>query len=305
MRIGFIGLGRMGRPMATRLLAAGHQVLVHDVTPAAVEALAAQGAARAASAAEVANEVETVLVSLPTPSVVEQVLTGPDGLACGAKVRTVVDLSTTGPTVSARAAGVLGERGISLVDAPVSGGTPGAEAGTLAIMASGEAAAFAAVKPLLQAIGSNIFYLGPAPGQGQTMKIVNNMLCAAAAMSAMEALVLGAKAGLEAQTMLDVINVSSGRSFATEVKIPQCIADRSFPLRFSTELLHKDVSLCIQEAERLGVPMWVNQMVRQFLQFGLSQGLGQKDYAEMIKLIEGWAGAEFGGRPQQEGTAAT
>jgi 3-hydroxyisobutyrate dehydrogenase len=289
--------------MAARLLAAGHELLVHDVSAAAVDALAAAGAARGGSAAEIAAAAETVLVSLPTPDVVERVLTGQGGLADGTAVKTVVDLSTTGPTVSGRANGVLRARGVALVDAPVSGGTTGAEAGTLAVMASGQPEAFERVKPLLEVIGSNVFYLGPEPGQGQAMKIVNNMLCAAAAVSAFEALVLGAKAGLDAQAMLDVINVSSGRSFATQVKIPQCIADRSFPMRFSTELLHKDVTLCIQEAERLGVPMWVNQTVRQFLSFGLSQGLGDKDYAELIKLIEGWSGAQFGQTPQPEGSS--
>jgi 3-hydroxyisobutyrate dehydrogenase len=291
--------------MAARLLAAGHQVVAHDVTPAAVEALAALGAEVAGSVAAVADAVEAVLVSLPTPAVVEQVLIGEGGLIGGSAVRTVVDLSTTGPAVSERVSAALRVRGIALVDAPVSGGVTGAEAGALAVMASGDPAAFGAVRPLLEVIGSNIFYLGPQPGQGQTMKIVNNMMCAAAAVSAFEALVLGSKAGLEAQIMLDVINVSSGRSFATEVKIPQCIADRGFPMRFSTELLHKDVTLCIQEAERLGVPMWVNQTVRQFLGFGVSQGLGQRDYAELIKLIEQWAGAEFGAAPQPEGTTAS
>lgn len=297
MRIGFIGLGNMGRHMVARLLAGGHQVLVHDLNLAAVDELAALGAERGGSASIIADEVEIILASLPTPGVVEAVLTGETGVINGSRVRTVIDLSTTGPVVSARVAARLREKNIDLVDAPVSGGVTGAEAGTLAIMVSGAPAAVDAAGPLLEVLGTKIFNLGSEAGQGQTMKVVNNMLCAAAAASAFEGLVLGAKAGIDSKTMLDVINASSGRSFATEVKIPQCVLERNFPLRFTTELLHKDVTLGIDEAARLGVPIPVNQAVRQFLAQGLSAGMKDQDYAHLIKLIEEPAGAQFGSAP--------
>jgi 3-hydroxyisobutyrate dehydrogenase len=126
------------------------------------------------------------------------------------------------------------------------------------------------------------------------MKIVNNTLCAVSIVASCETLVYGAKAGLDPQTMLDVINVSSGRSFATQEKIPQCIVNREFPTRFTTDLLHKDIKLCMEEAEKLGVPMTVSPAARQFLAFAISQGDGPRDYANIIRHIEGWAGQEFG-----------
>jgi len=132
------------------------------------------------------------------------------------------------------------------------------------------------------------------------MKIVNNTLCAVSIVASCETLVYGAKAGLDPKTMLDVINVSSGRSFATQEKVPQCILNREFPTRFTTDLLHKDIKLCMEEAEKLGVPMTVSPAARQFLAFAISQGDGPRDYAHIIRHIEGWAGQEFGHAPVKE-----
>jgi 3-hydroxyisobutyrate dehydrogenase len=192
---------------------------------------------------------------------------------------------------------LLQRRNIVLIGAPVSGGTANAEKGTLAVMAAGPEAAFHAVEPLLRAIGKNIFYLGADPSLGQTLKIINNTLYATSMIASCEALVYGVKAGLDAQTMLDVINASSGRSFATLERIPQCVLDRSFPVRFTTALLHKDVKMCMDEAEKLGVPMHVNPAARQFLAFAISQGDGDKDNVFPIRHIEAWAGAQFGAKP--------
>ena len=297
MKLGFVGIGNMGAPMARRLLAAGHELVIFDREPGALTPVLAEGARAAVSLTALAAEIETVLVSLPTPAIVEQVVTGPSGIGEGA-VRTVVDLSTTGPEAAARIGTVLEKRGIAFVDAPVSGGTVGAEAGTLSIMISGEEVACAHVRPALEAMGKNLFQLGKRPGQAQMMKLINNMMCAAATVSAFEGLVLGAKAGLDARTMLDVVNASSGQSFATSVKIPQCVVNRSFPMRFATALLDKDVRLCLHEGERLSVPMMVANQVRQFLSLGMSQGYGEEDYGNLIKIIEGWAGTCFGEREQ-------
>lgn len=294
MEIGFIGLGNMGTPMVRRLLQAGHGVLVHDIDRTLVERLVAEGARPADSAAELASRVALLLCSLPTPGVVETVLTGPGGVIEGSTVKVVADLSTTGAVRARSIAAALAGRGVALVDAPVSGGTPGASAGTLAIMVSGPRAAYDTAEPALRVIGSNHFYLGERQGLGHTMKLVNNMLAASNCIAAFEALVFGAKAGLEAKTMLDVINASSGRSYATEVKVPQCILDRSFPMRFTTSLLHKDVRLGLEEAEAAGAATWVIPMVRQFLAFAIAQGDGEQDYARAIRHYEAWAGAEFG-----------
>ena len=211
--------------------------------------------------------------------------------------RPSLDLSTTGPSITQEVSSFLELHDIVLVSSPVSGGTVAAEKGTLAVMPAGPINAYKEIEPLLQVIGKNIFYMGTDPTLGQTMKIINNTLYATSMVASSEALVYGVKAGLDSKMMLDVINVSSGRSFATMERIPQCVLDRSFPLRFTTELLHKDIKMCIDEAEKIGVPMFVNPATKQFLAFAISQGDGGKDNAYPIRHFEQWAGVEFGKKP--------
>ncbi len=294
MKIGLIGLGNMGYHFGTRLLAAGHELVVFDSSPQALERLQQQGASVASSPRELADLAEVVLLCLPMPSVVQSVSCAENGVMHGSMVRIIVDLSTTGPSVTEVVALAVAANELAWIGTPVSGGTLGAEKGTLTLMASGPEQAFREVEPILSVLGKNIFYLGAQPSLGQTMKIVNNTLCAVNFVASCETLVYGAKAGLDPKTMLDVINVSSGRSFATQEKIPQCILTREFPTRFTTDLLHKDIKLCMQEAEKLGVPMTVSPAARQFLAFAISQGDGPLDYAHVIRHIEGWAGQEFG-----------
>lgn len=294
MKIGLIGLGNMGYHFGTRLLAAGQDLIVYDTQPAALDRLAKQGAQVATSPRALADEAEIVLLCLSMPTIVESVASGPDGVMHGKAVRTIVDLSTTGPSVTQSVAAAVAVKNISWIGTPVSGGTIGAEKGTLTLMASGPEIAYQQVHHVLSILGKNIFYLGADPSLGQTMKIVNNTLCAVSIVASCETLVYGAKAGLDPKTMLDVINVSSGRSFATQEKIPQCILNREFPTRFTTDLLHKDIKLCMEEAEKLGVPMTVSPAARQFLAFAISQGDGPKDYANIIRHMEGWADQEFG-----------
>lgn len=294
MKIGLIGLGNIGVHFGTRLLAAGHELLVHDRSSAAQERLVAKGALPAASAKELASQVEIVLLCLPLPRIVADVAAE---VAQGERVRIVIDLSTTGPSVTKEIEALLTARNIALVGAPVSGGTVAAEKGTLAVMPAGPSQAYEEVEPLLRVIGKNIFYLGADPSLGQTLKIINNTLYATSMVASCEALVYGVKAGLDARTMLDVINVSSGRSFATLERIPQCVLDRSFPVRFTTELLHKDIKMCIDEAEKLGAPMMVSPAARQFLAFAITQGDGDKDNVFPIRHFEEWAGVQFGQKP--------
>ena len=295
MNIGLIGLGNIGQHFATRLLAAGHELVVHDRNAAAQERFVAKGAKAAASAKDLASQVEIVLLCLPIPRVVADVAAE---VAQGEKVRIVLDLSTTGPSVTKDVEALLKSKGIALVGAPVSGGTANAEKGALAVMPAGPSQAYEEVEPLLRVIGNKIFYLGADPTLGQTMKIINNTLYATSMIASLEALVYGVKAGLDSRTMLDVINVSSGRSFATLERIPQCVLDRSFPVRFTTELLHKDVKMCIDEAEKLGAPMLVSQTARQFLAFAMTQGDGDKDNVYPIRHFEQWAGVQFGEKKQ-------
>lgn len=297
MKIGLIGLGNIGVHFGTRLQAAGFDLTVYDTNPAAVKRLQDKGAKAAASTLELANICDTVLLCLPLPAIVAQVAAGAGGVIEGKAVRLVLDLSTTGPSVTEQVAKALAAKEIEFVGAPVSGGTVAAEKGLLAVMAAGKKAMFEQVKPILDALGKNVFYLGEAPSLGQTVKIINNTLYAASLVASCEALVYGVKAGLDPQTMLDVINASSGRSFATLERIPQCVLNRNFPLRFTTELLHKDVKMCLDEGERLGVPMPVGQTARQFLAFSIGQGRGGEDNASVIKHIEEWAGVQFGAVP--------
>src|SRR5437868_2732090 len=263
--LGFIGVGRMGGPMASRLLDAGRQLCIYDVSAEATKPFAARGAQIAASPAEVASQAEIVLASLPTPDIVRAVaLGGNAGLINGAKVRLMIDLSTTGPGVASEVAGQLAERRIGWVDAPVSGGVTGARAGTLAVMVSCPKATFAEIEPILKTFGKT-FFTGEKPGLGQSAKLANNLLAAAAMVATSEVMAMGVKAGLDPKVLLDIINASSGRNSATQDKFPRAILPRTFDFGFATGLSYKDVRLCIEEAEAMGVPMVVGGAVREML----------------------------------------
>ena len=294
MKLGLIGLGNMGVHFGTRLLAAGYELMVFDINPAMIKRLQDKGATVAQSACAIGDACEVVLLCLPMPAAVAEVATGSEGVMHGSGVKVIIDLSTTGPSVTGEVAAAVQAKGIDFLGAPVSGGTVAAEKGTLTIMISGRESLVQEMDPIFKTLGKNLFYLGADPTLGQTMKLVNNTLCAVGMVASCEALVYGAKAGLDSKLMLDVLNVSSGRSFATLEKIPQCVLNREFPTRFTTELIHKDIKLCIEEAEKIGAPMLVSQAARAFLAFAITQGDGKKDYAHTIKHFEGWAGVEFG-----------
>jgi 3-hydroxyisobutyrate dehydrogenase-like beta-hydroxyacid dehydrogenase len=287
--IGFIGVGRMGQPMASRLMAAGHPVVAYDIQGQALSAIALKGAETAASPAEVASRAEIVMASLPMPAVVQEVVLGERGVSAGSRVRVFADLSTTGPRVAKTVAAGLAERGIVAIDAPVSGGVAGATKGTLAVMTSGPKPQCDLLAPILAAIGK-VFYIGPEPGMGQMMKLINNLLSATATAATSEAVVLGVKAGLDPQVMIDVINAGSGRSTASEDKFPRAILPRSFDYGFALGLMAKDVKLCVDEADALGVPMWIGGAVKQLWLYGLSQGGPEVDFTTLITHIEKWSG---------------
>jgi len=292
MRLGFVGVGNMGLPMAQRLLSKGYSLTVFDVRSEAVRPLIEGGAQLAKSPADLASRVETVLVSLPTPEIVHEVALGTNGLVIGSTIRVYVDLSTTGPEISEVVASHLSKKGIKVLDAPVSGGVPGAEKGTLTVMVSGPMSVYEQIRPVLDVIGKNIFYIGQKSGLAQMMKLINNLLSATALAASSEAFVLGVKAGLEPETMLKVINASSGRNSATEDKFPRSILPRTFDWGFKSDLIFKDMKLCLEQAELLSVPMWVGNAVRQLWAYVISQGGGPHDYTTIIQYIEAWAGVE-------------
>jgi 3-hydroxyisobutyrate dehydrogenase-like beta-hydroxyacid dehydrogenase len=293
--IGFIGVGRMGQPMATRLLGAGHKLIAYDVQGQALSAIAAKGAETAKSPAEVASRAEIVMTSLPMPDVVREVALGANGIAAGTRRRIFVDLSTTGPRTAQAIAAELATRDIIALDAPVSGGIAGAVNGTLAVMLSGPKAEAERLTPILAHIGK-VFYIGAKPGMGQMMKLINNLLSATATAATSEAVVLGVKAGLDPRVMIDVINAGSGRTTASADKFPRSILPRTFNYGFALGLMAKDVNLCIAEAEALQVPMWIGNAVKQLWLYGLAQGGPDQDFTALITHLEKWTGVTVDGR---------
>lgn len=292
--LGFIGLGNMGQPMATRLLESGRRVIAYDTNGAAVQALAARGAQAASSAAEVGATAGTVMLSLPTPQIVQAVALNEQGLFGGKAVKRIIDFSTIGPAAASAVAKQLAAKEIAYVDAPVSGGIPGAQAGTLAIMVSCPKALFDELLPLLKIMGKP-FHLGEQAGQAQIMKLANNMLSAAAIAISSEAMVMGVKGGLDPKVMLEVINAGSGRNSATTDKFPRAVLPGTFDYGFATGLAYKDIRLCVDEAEQLGVPMVVGAAVREMLAITNAQYGADSDYTSLCRLVETWAGAPVRG----------
>ena len=293
--LGFVGVGRMGGPMANRLLDAGYRLCVYDVSDEATRPLVALGAELATSPAEVASMAETVFISLPTPDVVREVaLAGNGGLINGSTLRTVIDLSTTGPGVATEVAGKLAERKIAWVDSPVSGGVTGAKAGTLAVMVSCPTPAYQKLEPVLKVFGK-LFHAGEKPGLAQTAKLANNLLAATAMVATSEVMAMGVKAGLDAKVLIDIINASSGRNSASQDKFPRAILPRTFDFGFATGLSYKDVRLCVEEAEAMGVPMVVGGAVREMLAVTRARFGAGSDFTYIAKVLEEWAGVEIKG----------
>ena len=295
MDIGFIGLGNMGFHMARRLVEAGHRLTAYDTRPEPVDRLVSLGASAAQSPQQVADEVETVMASLPTPDVVLAVATGKNGVIQGRRVRRFIDLSTTGAVMANRIFEALAEKNIVQIDSPVSGGVSGAEKGTLAVMVSGPRQEVEAVEPALKVFGK-VFFIGERPGAGQTMKLANNILSATAMAATSEAIVMGVKAGLDPSIMVDVINAGTGRNTASETKFPRNIIPRRFDLGFTNGLMMKDVNLCLAEAKSLGVPMEVIAAVARVLQQACDEIGSDKDLTTIVQPIERRAGVEVRGK---------
>lgn len=288
MNIGFIGLGHMGGPMAHRLIDAGYQLVVHDIDETAVAPFLDRGAIGAASPQKVADAAQTVLMSVPTPAVAREVALGDSGVVRGACVERLVDLSTVGAPTAQTIAQGLAAAGVQTVDSPVSGGVNGAAAGTLALMVACPAAEYDAVGGVLAVLGKT-FHVGTNPGQGQVMKLLNNYLSAAALATSTEALVVGAKAGLDPQLMVDVLNVSSGRNSATLDKIPRAVLPGTFDCGFAIGLMCKDLRLFAAQAEDLKVPLWVGTPIRTLYQHASDQLGSEVDLSCIVQPLEQWS----------------
>lgn len=297
MEIGFVGLGNMGFPMMGRLLGGGHEVLVCDMRSEVVDAAVALGARAVMSPKEIADQVDTVLASLPSLDASVAVASGRDGVVNGARVRRFVDLSTVGSRTAQTIAEALAGRGIAALDCPVSGGVAGAEKGTLAVMVSGPRGDFDAIEPILECIGKPIF-VSEKPGAAQTMKLVNNMLAATALATTAEAIVMGVKAGLDPQVMLDVLNAGSGGTHASRDKFPRAVLPRTFDYGFATGLMVKDVRLYLEEAAALGLSAEITEAVGRVWESTLSTQGPDSDFTCVVKPLEAAAGVIVEGKAQ-------
>jgi 3-hydroxyisobutyrate dehydrogenase-like beta-hydroxyacid dehydrogenase len=286
MRIGYLGVGNMGQPMAGKLLDAGHELWVYDVREDAMRPLLERQARRATSPKELADICDTVIVSLPTLEIFRRALSGPDGLLAGKALKTLVNTCTVGGPFIRKVETECAATDVTVIDAPISGGVGGAEAGTLAVMVSGNPAKVADLMPVFQLWGKTIVVAGNRPGAAQTMKLTNNMLCAVALVATSEAMTMSGKAGIPADAMLQILNNGTGRNFATTHIFPEAVLPRTFHFGATIEILMKDVDLAIAQGEELGVPMWVCHAVRLVLKHGVFQGRAQQDLSRTVEIVE-------------------
>lgn len=282
MTIGFIGTGRMGRPMAGHLLAAGHALVVHDLTREAAEPLLARGAAWAASPAEVARQATTVITIVPSSREMEALV--PALLPHLGREHLLIDMTSADPGSTRRLAKEVEARGARMIDAPVSGGVGGAERATLSIMVGGAAADVERARPLLQAMGKNIFHVGGI-GTGHAMKIVNNVLSASCLTATAEAIVVGMRAGIDPARAIEILSVSTGRSDATMRKFPEFILPGGFNSGFVMALMDKDLRGFTKLCEEVGYEPRVTAAVVTWFRQAMEGPLAAGDHVEVVKLI--------------------
>lgn len=288
--VGFVGLGTMGRPMAKNLIKAGHQLVFYARRPEVVTEFTALGAKQAATAAEVTKAAEFVVTIVTADPQLAEIALGAEGILAGAaKGKMLIDMSTVSAQTEQQIAGRLAERGMAMLDAPVSGGPWGAEAGTLTIMVGGTAQDYSRAQPVLDAMGKKIFHLG-AIGAGQTVKLINQMVGGGIMTLIAEGFVLGKAAGVNLEQLLEVMLVSSASSTVLEARGKKFILSDNYVPGFMTELMRKDMSLAVAMADRLKVPTPVASGALQQYTAAMNQGHSEKDFAAVIKVCENAAG---------------
>ena len=287
--VGFIGVGNMGNPMAGNVLKNGFAMTVYDRNPKAMENLVQGGARAAASVAEVVERSEIVLTCLPASPDVEALYLEPGGLIERAKPGTIhIDLSSVLPSTPRKLEPRAKARGVHYLEAPVSGGVAGARAATLAIMVGGDPDVLERARPVLEAMGPNIFSVGPV-GAGNTVKAINNMMSCVNSLAMMECLELCAKAGLDPMTIYEVVKASSGGSKALE-RIPRALIPRDFAPGFKVALMNKDLETFNTIAKEVHVPVSFSNLAQHYQQAALAAGLGEKDTSVIFTVIEKLAG---------------
>ncbi len=291
VRAAFIGLGLMGMPMARNLRRAVDTLIVHNRSAGRTAQLVAEGATGAASGAEAARLADLVFSCVPGPADVRALYLGAGGVVEGLRADQVVcEMSTIDPATHREVAAAVQARGAHYLDAPVSGGTSGARDGTLSIMIGGDAATLARIQPQLEAMGKNIYHMGPV-GAGAATKLVNQMMGAICALGVVEGLVLGVRAGLDPDQLYDVLRTSSGASRALTGHGPN-ILSRNFEPGFTIDLQYKDVSLAVQMARELGVPTVAGGLAEQVIQTARALGLGSRSNAAVVQPLERAVGFE-------------
>ncbi len=294
MKVGFIGVGNMGNPMAANLQKAGHALQVHDIKREAAQNLIDAGATWVNSPKEAATDADYVFLSLPMPADVERVVLSENGVLAAMKSGSViVDMSTNSPTTVRGLAEKTKAKGVTFLDAPVSGGVRGARNATLAIMAGGDKAAFDKCEPLLKAMGANVFYCGDI-GAGNVVKLVNNMLAFIHMMGAAEAVVLGKKAGVDPNVLWQAVKASSGGSFVWDSGTRAVLRDKLAPT-FTIDLASKDISLATKLAEEFGVPLTMGKAAEGLIRGYQTGGYAKEDVLATIKELEKQAGVTVRG----------
>jgi 2-hydroxy-3-oxopropionate reductase len=293
MEAGYLGVGNMGQPMAHKLLDGGHGLTIYDINEANMAPLLARQARRAASPRDLADRCETVFVSLPTLAAFRAVAFGDDGLIHGKAMKVLVNTCTVGVPFVREVEQAMNARGVALVDCPISGGPPGARAGTLSVMVSGDPALVEQLRPMIALWGGTLTVAGDKAGAAQVLKLTNNILSAVALAATAEAFVMGAKGGLDPEVMIGAINAGSGRNSATESKFPLSVLNRTFNYGAEMHILMKDIDLAIAQGEDLGVPMWVCEAARLVFKHAMHKGAAKDDLTTIVRHIERDAGFEM------------
>jgi len=285
--IGFIGIGTMGKPMALNLIKAGYPLIAYDLNPKPLEELKANGAAIGQSIKKVAGQSDIIITMLPKSEDVEEVMLGEQGVIGGVKSSSIIiiDMSTIDASVSRNIAQVFLAKNIKMLDAPVSGGYLRAEAGTLSIMVGGDEKIYQGCLELFKAMGKNIFYCGPN-GNGEVVKIVNNLLGAIQAAASAEVLSMGVKAGVDFKVLTDVIGASSGTNDFIKFAGPAKAFKGDFEPGFTVDLMYKDLGLAMTLSREQGVPVLMGALTHQMYLYMKSSGLGKKDFSIVTKMFE-------------------
>src|SRR3954469_23622309 len=291
--IAVVGCGRMGGPMARRLLDAGHAVRAYDVAERALDAVAQAGADRATSPEDAARGAEVVVTMLPDPPTVERAANGPDGVLAGLGDGALwLEMSSSRPATTKALADAAAERGAALLDAPVSGGVAGAEAGSLTIMLGGPAALVARARPLLEVLGDSLVHVGDNPGDGDAAKTINNMLSATNLAAAAEALAMGLRAGLDPERLVDCVNGGTGASNAMEKKVGGQVLTGKFASRFTLGQYLKDLGIAQGLADEHREPTPVNGAPRAVWTAQAARGAAEEDHTRLVALLLGDAGID-------------